>query len=142
MGDVNINLLNSDSHLQTAEFLETLYSFSFSPLITKPTRNTDNTATLIDNIFTNYSPNKKGVAGILCTDITDHLPIYYIDQEVKVIDMSEKIPLLQRQYSTKNKIRFFLIQLCSMKILIYKKNGLKTPLRKNSLTVKILKREV
>ena len=106
MGDVNINLLNSDTHLQTAEFLETLYSFSFSPLITKPTRITDNTATLIDNIFTNFSPNKKGVAGILCTDITDHLPIFYIDQGVKVTERFEKVPLLQRQYSTKNKIRF------------------------------------
>ena len=51
MGDTNINLLNVDSHIPTAEFLETMYSFSYSPLITKPTRVTPNTATLIDNIF-------------------------------------------------------------------------------------------
>ena len=38
MGDININLLNTDTHPRTAHFLETMYSYSFTPLITKPTR--------------------------------------------------------------------------------------------------------
>ena len=36
MGDFNINLMNSDSHQPTAEFLETMMSYGMMPLITKP----------------------------------------------------------------------------------------------------------
>ncbi|ELU00929.1 hypothetical protein CAPTEDRAFT_189679 [Capitella teleta] len=53
MGDFNINLLNVDTHQQTQQFIEDMYSNAFFPLITKPTRVDANTATLIDNIFCN-----------------------------------------------------------------------------------------
>ena len=53
LGDLNINLVNVSNHIHSAEFLEVMYSHAFNPLITKPTRVTGNTATLIDNIFTN-----------------------------------------------------------------------------------------
>jgi hypothetical protein len=51
MGDFNMNLLNYQSHNQTNEFLDIMYSNMFFPLITRPTRITSHTATLIDNIF-------------------------------------------------------------------------------------------
>ena len=51
MGDYNINLLNVHTHIPTADFIDIMYSYSFFPIITKPTRVTGNTATLIDNIF-------------------------------------------------------------------------------------------
>ena len=38
MGDYNINILNYDSHTETALFLDTLYSKSFIPLINRSTR--------------------------------------------------------------------------------------------------------
>ena len=47
----------------------------FFPLITRPTRITSNTATLIDNIFTNHL-NNYSFSGLLFTDISDHLPIF------------------------------------------------------------------
>ena len=53
MGDYNVNLLNVDKHIPSSDFLETLYSYSYLPLINKPTRINKNTATLIDNIFCN-----------------------------------------------------------------------------------------
>lgn len=43
------------------------------PLITKPTRETKSTATLMDNIFTNIA-NKTGHQ----SDISDHFPIFTI----------------------------------------------------------------
>ena len=85
MGDFNINLLNSDSHISTGEFVERLYSFDFFPLITKPTRVTNSSATLIDNIFSNFLPDRNGKSGILLTDISDHFPIYYIDQAPHIL---------------------------------------------------------
>ena len=53
MGDFNINILNSHSHQPTNEFINVMTSNSLYPLISKPTRITSSSATLIDNIFTN-----------------------------------------------------------------------------------------
>ena len=53
MGDFNIDLLKSESSDYTKRFLEQLYASSYIPLILQPTRITQHTATLIDNIFTN-----------------------------------------------------------------------------------------
>jgi exonuclease III len=53
MGDFNINLLNYESHTPTDEFINNLGVFCFQPHILQPTRNTDHTATLIDNIYFN-----------------------------------------------------------------------------------------
>ena len=55
LGDFNINLLNSDTHSNTSDFIDMMFSTSFLPLINRPTRISDNSATLIDNIYTNHS---------------------------------------------------------------------------------------
>ena len=51
LGDFNVNLLNYNEHNQTNEFLDSLASNSFIPLILQPTRITSHSNTLIDNIF-------------------------------------------------------------------------------------------
>ena len=53
MGDFNINLLNFEDCQTTEEFINTIVSYDFLPHILQPTRITDHTATLIDNIFFN-----------------------------------------------------------------------------------------
>ena len=79
LGDYNINLLNCDNHTPTQNFIDNLYSNSFFPSITKPTRVTHKSATLIDNIFQNSLNNVTTLSGILYTDISDHFPIFHID---------------------------------------------------------------
>ena len=64
MGDFNINLLNVDDHLPSAGFLEMMYSYSFLPLINKPTRVKSTSATLIDNIYCNNIDNNDLVLSI------------------------------------------------------------------------------
>ena len=51
MGDFNIDLLKSESCDFARRFLEQLLSSSYISLILKPTRITQHTATLIDNIL-------------------------------------------------------------------------------------------
>ena len=68
---MNINFLKFNEHTQTEEFLDMLYANNILPIITKPTRLTDHTATLIDHIYTNCLQNFT--AGILTVDITDLL---------------------------------------------------------------------
>ena len=73
-GDFNINLLNADTHKRTGEFLNEFFSQSLFPAITKPTRITDYSATLIDNIFCDNSTTC--LSGMLYTDISEHCPIF------------------------------------------------------------------
>ena len=53
LGDFNLDLLKSESHPDTDNFLNLLGSFSFLPHILQPTRITDHSETRIDNIFFN-----------------------------------------------------------------------------------------
>ena len=61
-GDFNLDLLKHESHSVTAQFIESLFAFGFLPMITKPTRITAHSTTLIDNIFTNNTTiSSKGL---------------------------------------------------------------------------------
>ena len=71
MGDFNIDILKHNS----TDFVNTIYSNNFFPLIIKPTRVNLTSSSLIDNIFTNVS-NYKISSGVLVTDLTDHFPIF------------------------------------------------------------------
>ena len=53
MGDFNINLLNYDHHMETHDYVDAMFSNCLIPQITKPTRITPTTATLIDNSYSN-----------------------------------------------------------------------------------------
>ena len=72
MGDFNIDLLKADTNRPTHDYLELIYSYSLLPTIYKPTRITESTATIIDNILTNDDNVIR--SSILVTDITDHMP--------------------------------------------------------------------
>lgn len=52
-GDTNVYLLSASRNKRTTDFINTIYSNNLFPLITKPSRITTNTTTLIDNIFIN-----------------------------------------------------------------------------------------
>ena len=103
MGDYNINLLNYANHALTSDFVDLMHSFSFISLINRPTRITNNPATLIDNIFVN-KPNLSSFQGILVTDISDHLPIIYIDCKGPSLNNDDFI--YRRNLSPRNKQAF------------------------------------
>ena len=73
MGDFNLELMNHQSSSENGEFLDSVYSNMFHPLISRPTRITSYTATLIDNIFTNNFHNHT-TSGLLFNDLSDYLP--------------------------------------------------------------------
>ena len=78
MGDYNIDLLRSKSHTDTSIFINQMLASSYIPLINKPTRVTESTATIIDNIFTNSNEWSNTFRGILPTDVSDHFSIFCI----------------------------------------------------------------
>jgi len=77
IGDFNIDLLKFQNHVGTSNFVNMLFSFGIIPLINRPSRITQFSATLIDNIFTNDIYDKLN-SGLIISDISDHLPIFTI----------------------------------------------------------------
>ena len=75
MGDFNEDLLKVGTDGPTSEFLAGFVSEGFYPLISRPTRLTDCTGTLIDNIWTNNTVAKLG-SGLVTVRISDHLPVF------------------------------------------------------------------
>ncbi len=45
-------------------------------MINHPTRVTETSTTLIDNIFTNRHDENECISGILPTDVSDHFPFF------------------------------------------------------------------
>lgn len=95
MGDFNINILETDNHSPSNEFLDAVYSHSLFPLITRPTRITTETSTLIDNIFYSEISNSSTLNGLFFTDISDHLPVFTINYRCK-IENSQRIFRVQQ----------------------------------------------
>ena len=71
-GDYNIDLLHYEIN-QINQFLNIIYTHGMFPCTTLPTRITDHSATLIDNIYINRN---TPLAGIFVSAISDHLPIF------------------------------------------------------------------
>ena len=99
MGDFNINLLNTDSHVATEEFLDLITSCYFSPHILQPIRITQHSATLIDNILFN-STEHYTVSGNIVFDLADHLPNFIIIN--KYSTLPKHIKFTRRDYSKYN----------------------------------------
>ena len=67
--------MKNGEHVGTTKFIDAMYSIGLYPLIDKPSRITQYSASLIDNIFTNELTNQI-ISGLLINDISDHLPIF------------------------------------------------------------------
>ena len=74
MGDMNYDLIKTDDKLVN-EFKDVFFDNLYYPIITKPTRITNTTATCIDHVWTNIQ-NSTINSGILVDPIADHLAIY------------------------------------------------------------------
>ena len=97
MADFNINLLNSCK--PSDDFINTLASFFYQPDILQPSRITDHTATLIDNIFLN-SIEHFTISGNIVYDLTDHLANFIILSSLS--SLPSNIKVYKRDYSNFN----------------------------------------
>ena len=96
MGDFNLDLFHYDQHAFTQEFMDSLFSYMFIPLINRPTRLTSHSATLIDNIFTNY-PSQNTANGIILNDMSDHLPIFAFFSS-ELVSFKKEVKSYKRDY--------------------------------------------
>ena len=80
LGDFNINLMKCDDE-PVNSFLDILGSNLLLPQILLPTRITNHSKTLIDNIFSGPTTSAS-ISGNLCYSISDHLPQFCIFPEL------------------------------------------------------------
>ena len=74
-GDNNLDLLKFGMHTETTRLVDTLNEHGFIPTISRPTRITSHSATLIDHIFVN-SCHAVTNSGVLTESLSDHLPAF------------------------------------------------------------------
>ena len=81
--DLNIDLIKFQQDNNTSDFINIMLMLTsnFLPVITMPTRITSKSATLVDHIFflnSNVKSDPDIFSGNIFSDITDHLPNFFI----------------------------------------------------------------
>ena len=105
MGDININLLNEPVDQSVKSFVNNMSEFSYVPIITKPTRVQNNTATLLDHMWVNFEQSEDNYhSQIVLCGISDHFPtiFYYnkakLDRSKKLITFRKSSDLIDNQF--------------------------------------------
>ena len=106
-GDFNLNLLQINNKKHYKGFFEQLISCGFYPKISMPTRFTEHSATLIDNIFTNQLVDHE--SGILTNSISDHQMIFLYSKDKKIYKRQSKY--VEVEVNNENALNVLLIEL-------------------------------
>jgi hypothetical protein len=102
-GDFNLDLLTVNNNTTVSLFLNSIISTGHTPLITYPTRLTDHSCTLIDNIFCNKTNAIEMKSGILTTQISDH-QLYFTQLSLKTPTNTKKKITLTLRHPNMNEL--------------------------------------
>ena len=95
----NDPLTQPSCNLATQKFKNIFSSNFYSPFIQEPTRITEHSATLIDNIYCNVPElSSNSAAGILKVSISDHYAIFCI---LKYATIQDKTKIVKKKKSVK-----------------------------------------
>ena len=83
-----------------------MFSNGMISIINKPTRVSKNSVSCIDHIYTNSFINHKILAGIIKTDLSDHFPVFIVDENIKTTNYTDKIEKEIRTIDNNNTIKF------------------------------------
>ena len=89
--DHNLDVLKSSTHSGTNQFIQHNLDFNLIPTITRPTRITKSSATLIDNIIVSQSLCGNYLSSVLIDDISDHMPSTCV---IKSLKKAKKDPVV------------------------------------------------
>ncbi len=75
VGDLNTDLIKYDSDIHSQNLIDTTSNRGFVQVISRPTRITDHSSTLLDHIYSNKVENLVA-SSVLTVDLSDHLATY------------------------------------------------------------------
>ena len=102
VGDFNINSLNYSTNSKVKRFIDYMFSKGSLSVINRPTRINKTSISCIDHIYVNSYYNQDILAGIIKTDLSDHFPIFIIDNSLKTTNFPDKITKQIRKINKKS----------------------------------------
>ena len=84
--DHNLDVLKGHKHWKTQQFLNMMLNLELLPTITRPTRITQSSATLINNVFISSLLQRSFDSLILLEDTSDHMPSLLLMKQTKLRD--------------------------------------------------------
>ena len=114
-GDFNINLLQIQTNQHFNQFYDSLTSTGFIPKITLPTRISETSATLIDNIFTN-NIDRAHVSGILSRKFSDHQMIFSLQKCNKCQKLKHNEKYIEVELTSQDNLDKFAAEIKESKI--------------------------
>ena len=99
--DHNMDFLKSHVHGPTNDFIETILDLGMLPSITRPTRITKSTATLIDNVILDHKHCEHLESYVIIEDLSDHLPCLVVVKNV-LVNKHTKVKIKSRDTREKN----------------------------------------
>ena len=99
--DHNLDFLKSIHHGSTNDFIHSNLDMGLVPTITKPTRITKSSATLIDNIIVSENLCGNFCSNILINDMSDHMPTICVVESLKTA-RKDNITITSRDTRPKN----------------------------------------
>ena len=111
VGDFNIDLLKVEHKPKTKDYLDSIMTQGFFPKITLPTRFSEMNGTLIDNVLCRLSNTSiNNDAGIIVTQLSDHLPYFICLRTMKVDKPEPKyIYIKQTTETSMNRVKHEII---------------------------------
>ena len=75
-------VLRTNHNFDISELMDIFLNAGLLPTITKPTRKTHSTATLINNIYIKTSKEIKLASEIILNNLSDHLPVFWFSENI------------------------------------------------------------
>ena len=104
--DFNLNLLDHSLNKKLQNYLNLIYQNSFIPTVNKLTRVTRKTSTTIDHVLTNFLVNTNFKTLIFKIDISNHLPICFLQPTSRPREKNE-VTYITKSVINKNAIKLF-----------------------------------
>ena len=114
-GDFHINLLQIQTNQHFNQFYDSLTSTGFIPKITLPTRISETSAILIDNIFTN-NIDRAHVSGILSRKFSDHQMIFSLQKCNKCQKLKHNEKYIEVELTSQDNLDKFAAEIKESKI--------------------------
>ena len=84
--DHNMDLIKGLSHSAMHKFMEDVSNLNLLLTITRPTRITNHSTTLIDNIYVSENLHRSFESSIIIDDMSDHLPLLAMVKQTKILN--------------------------------------------------------
>ena len=102
IGDFNMNCLKYHENAKTKYFYDNIFEKGAIPIINRPTRISEHSASLIDNILTTDIFNNSLKKGIIKSDVCTHFPIFFSIRLTKEKLQEGVIKIKKRVFSKRN----------------------------------------